>query len=237
MISAEEPTDPNHPVWIDPEGDETPDNPLDITGATVGQIARITAVDATGAPTAWEPVDMAGGDSGDLELIRYIEITETVAQVDINTDDNGQPIELKEVKIYMHIYFGADTNSKGKIWAFLNTRSSGSTTNYLWEFVTKTLADIMSNSDARYPAGYFAAFAPTNLLTDGKRLWAADVWQTTNTLPSTVSLAFWRQDNNMKGAYETHVLDAVRYIRLMAATGQMQPGTKIWVYGKKGLVE
>lgn len=32
---------------------------LGITGATPGQIAKITAVDAQGKPTAWEPVDMA----------------------------------------------------------------------------------------------------------------------------------------------------------------------------------
>ena len=43
---------------------------MDITGATVGQIAKITAVDASGAPTAWGPVDMpsGGGSSG---AVRY----------------------------------------------------------------------------------------------------------------------------------------------------------------------
>lgn len=35
-----------------------PDNALNITGATVGQIAKITAVDDFGKPTAWEAVDM-----------------------------------------------------------------------------------------------------------------------------------------------------------------------------------
>jgi hypothetical protein len=35
---------------------------LGITGATPGQIAKITAVDAQGKPTAWEPVDMAWGE-------------------------------------------------------------------------------------------------------------------------------------------------------------------------------
>lgn len=34
---------------------------IDITGATVGQIAKITAVDDSGKPTAWEPVDMPSG--------------------------------------------------------------------------------------------------------------------------------------------------------------------------------
>ena len=43
-------------VKIDPK--YLPDNPLNITSATVGQIAKITAVDDTGKPTAWESVDM-----------------------------------------------------------------------------------------------------------------------------------------------------------------------------------
>lgn len=37
------------------------DDSLGITSALVGQIAKITAVDADGKPTAWEAVDMAGG--------------------------------------------------------------------------------------------------------------------------------------------------------------------------------
>ena len=42
---------------------------MDITGATVGQIAKITAVDASGVPTAWSPADMpSGGGSG---AVRY----------------------------------------------------------------------------------------------------------------------------------------------------------------------
>ena len=42
------------------------DPSLGITGATVGQIAKITAVDDTGKPTAWEAADMpsGGGPSG-----------------------------------------------------------------------------------------------------------------------------------------------------------------------------
>lgn len=34
---------------------------MGITGAAVGQIAKITAVDASGTPTAWEPADMPSG--------------------------------------------------------------------------------------------------------------------------------------------------------------------------------
>lgn len=34
---------------------------IDITGARIGQIAKITAVDASGVPTAWAPADMPAG--------------------------------------------------------------------------------------------------------------------------------------------------------------------------------
>lgn len=37
---------------------------MGITGATVGQIAKITAVDADGKPTAWSPADMPSGGGG-----------------------------------------------------------------------------------------------------------------------------------------------------------------------------
>lgn len=39
---------------------------LGITGAQVGQIAKITAVDTDGKPTKWEPVDMAGGEISEV---------------------------------------------------------------------------------------------------------------------------------------------------------------------------
>lgn len=65
VISATQPTAESHPVWINPEGEASPtegtDISLGITSATVGQIAKITAVDENGTPTAWEPVDAASG--------------------------------------------------------------------------------------------------------------------------------------------------------------------------------
>lgn len=51
---------------------------MDITGATVGQIAKITAVDASGVPTAWSPADMPSGGSSDAVL--YTAQTLTDAQ-------------------------------------------------------------------------------------------------------------------------------------------------------------
>lgn len=75
-----QPTGDTHPVWIDPNGmpDEL-DLSLDITGATVGQIAKIAAVDASGVPTAWCPVDMP---SGVTEAYVTAAITAAIGNID-----------------------------------------------------------------------------------------------------------------------------------------------------------
>lgn len=54
--------------WADVEGDLS----LGITGAQVGQIAKITAVDTDGKPTKWEPVEMAVGGEREWEVIADI---------------------------------------------------------------------------------------------------------------------------------------------------------------------
>ena len=46
---------------------------MDITGAAVGQIAKITAVDESGKPIAWEAVDMPSGGGGVTTL--HINVT------------------------------------------------------------------------------------------------------------------------------------------------------------------
>lgn len=61
---------------------------MDITGATVGQIAKITAVDDTGKPTAWSPVDMpsVGGDETNFQLVFNQEcvLDADVSQYEVN---------------------------------------------------------------------------------------------------------------------------------------------------------
>lgn len=61
------------PGPVGPKGADGKDGAgMDVTGAKVGQIAKITAVDNAGKPTAWEPVDMSEGDSGGLRNIDLI---------------------------------------------------------------------------------------------------------------------------------------------------------------------
>ena len=63
---------------VGPQGDTGPAGPkgedgkdgagMDVTGAKVGQIAKITAVDVAGKPTGWEPVDMPSGGTYTLPI-------------------------------------------------------------------------------------------------------------------------------------------------------------------------
>lgn len=70
---------------------------LGVTGATVGQIAKITAVNASGVPTAWEPVDMpSGGDESDFEKVVEMTTPEDAAVISISTDKNGNPLSMSE---------------------------------------------------------------------------------------------------------------------------------------------
>lgn len=70
---------------------------LAMTGAEVGQIAKITAVDASGVPTAWEPVDMPSGGGGDdvWELMATVDMVQdaTYAQVSL-------PAPVKKLLVY-----------------------------------------------------------------------------------------------------------------------------------------
>lgn len=52
---------------------------MDVTGAKVGQIAKITAVDAAGKPTEWEPVDIPSG--GSWEKVADVVVPEDVDSV------------------------------------------------------------------------------------------------------------------------------------------------------------
>lgn len=64
------------------------DKSLGLTGATVGQIAKIAAVDASGVPTAWEPVDMASGGKAWTKIID-VEITEATMVFEATGLDNA----------------------------------------------------------------------------------------------------------------------------------------------------
>lgn len=156
---------------------------MGITGATVGQIAKITAVDESGVLTAWAAVDMSGGGDGPaetFELIKHIKTTEAVNEIRVNADDSGEPFELKEIQIYTQLYLQDDASSVISIR--IHSSTNGSTTNYNWPFIAAS-PYIKSNTAANYRAAYAGHFKPKDYTIDNKKYWVADTWSS-----STVSL-------------------------------------------------
>lgn len=76
------------------------------SGASIGQVAKITAVDDTGKPTAWEAVDMPSGESGEVkaweEFMRFtVDNNETtVFDFSSNGAETLESKKAKEVYIY-----------------------------------------------------------------------------------------------------------------------------------------
>ena len=119
---------------------------MDVTGATVGQIAKLSAVDASGVPTVWVAVDMpAGGGEDEWELINTISITEPVHAIDITIDSNGDAFSLKKIFIYSPLGLKADGNSQ----VFIELYSGASTAMYF-----RSMNDAIEKS----PKALFAEF-------------------------------------------------------------------------------
>lgn len=155
VISATQPTAESHPVWINPEGEASPaggtDLSLGITSATVGQIAKITAVDDSGTPTAWEAVDMPAGGGGETwEAINAITLSDAVNTVTINTDSGGNAIALKKVRILVE---GSATHNQDLF--FNNSR-------YIRAQVVGTAASVGALSAEPF-CGKMYCFAVTNI--------------------------------------------------------------------------
>lgn len=117
------PQGPQGPVGPQgPQGAAGPQGPagkdgagMDITGATVGQIAKISEVDEAGKPTAWEPVDMSGGLSSEWELVFHDEVPEDTALYKRDVDSNGNKFALTEAAVVILTKpFTDDTATAGR---------------------------------------------------------------------------------------------------------------------------
>lgn len=95
------------------------DPSLGITGAQVGQIAKIMAVDETGKPTAWEAVDAASG----------AETWELIAEIDFDVDAANDVLvwEYKNLPNYKELLYrkvslvGSTENASGIIISINNS--------------------------------------------------------------------------------------------------------------------
>ena len=81
--------------------------------ASVGQVLAVKAVDETGKPTEWEPVEIpssgGGGGSSQWKIIRDLTIAENADRVDINTDNAGGAFSLHEIQIFAYTMSYEDT--------------------------------------------------------------------------------------------------------------------------------
>ena len=95
---------------------------LNVTGATVGQTVKISAVDANGVPTAWVPVDMTAGK--ELSWIEVVDTTtsEQTQILTISTDKDGHMIsQYNALGMIATILFPADasqTSNNGAPWIY-----------------------------------------------------------------------------------------------------------------------
>lgn len=125
---------------------------MDITGASAGQIAKIAAVDASGVPTAWSPVDMPSG-GGDPRWIEVVDITteEQTRMLTISVDKDGRPIsQYNALGMIFTIFFPADatqTSNNGSPWIYPFPKTGDSSYRHIddisaWKTIdrTRTLA-------------------------------------------------------------------------------------------------
>ena len=150
---------------------------MDITGATVGQIAKIAAVDASGVPTAWEPVDMPSGGGGetweklvDASLAEAVEsvtytfdnckkvkalIAPTLASGEaysgwtrISINNVSYPLFNYKVDSTKGIYFAVDSVYPPYVQASLGTNSNAIVYGFIGGLQTTALANIAPNGVA-----------------------------------------------------------------------------------------
>lgn len=104
---------------------------MDVTGAKVGQIAKITAVDSAGKPTEWEPVDMPSGGEGrewvEIGHVTTEEDSTDSVEIAFTIDVSGAPLELRGVLIICRALFN-DTRTH---YVILQANHSQYNKNYL----------------------------------------------------------------------------------------------------------
>lgn len=103
---------------------------LGLTAATVGQTVKVKAVDASGVPTAWEPVDMPTGGELSWHLVADLTVAEAVTDVVITEDTEGNTIlQYKPIAVGIWIHIPADdtqSSDTGSLWFWVNGQNSTS---------------------------------------------------------------------------------------------------------------
>lgn len=89
---------------------------IEVTGASVGQIIVVKAVDEKGKPTEWETADLPQGGGSDgmkMELIHDIVVEESVNKMNLDMRKNGQPVYWRYLAFVFVGVFDSPTGKTG----------------------------------------------------------------------------------------------------------------------------
>ena len=97
--------------------------------AAVGQTIRVSAVDSSGKPTAWEAVDFptgggGGGGVSEWEVISTGETTEEVTAITISNDMNGNPFRLQKAALKIKVAATTSNTSEASAQVRVNVNSA-----------------------------------------------------------------------------------------------------------------
>ena len=169
---------------------------MGITGAKVGQIAKITAVDASGVPTAWAPVDMPSGGGSTVTWHDDLLAEGTiVANTAIYYDLGVTLAELREYRTFLYILKGASNVELGNL--------------YLRVGVNMNKGAIDRGSDG----GRICAFE----WVDTSKTILRQVHGYSGN-PSLITLGKFATDNNEKVGHGLGQWNSIRYVDLSAHT-------------------
>lgn len=196
-------------VWtheVVPLGSST-DISLGLTAATIGQTIKVKAVDTDGKPTAWEAVDMAGGE---LRRVKTVHVSlDDVNSIYFNVDDDNQPFSLHKVTIVMYgassntgsqkatLFFrGGDKNLGDVSQSKYDIKVNSATINYVFGFLFEIFnigrAWFGNFASGKNISGAMSCYVPSDQSADASISEVKLCWDNANTyFPNGCTIEFW----------------------------------------------
>ena len=193
---------------------------MDITGATVGQIAKITAVDASGVPTAWSPVDMPTGGGETWELLSDNTIDDDVGYIAMETPP------CKRIRAYFegHQVFSdgseTSTNFTSLTAEFAVDGNQGVRAFYLLNDISRFNSDVVSIIDFDVSTPPFASGAMNRIFPNGQNIGHAH-YPVSNEIAITDVSAITKITINPK----------YKFVQGQGSIGRFASGGRLRIYG------
>ena len=232
-----------------PKGEDGKDGAgMDVTGAKVGQIAKITAVDSAGKPTGWEPVDMPSGGTYTLPIasptvlggVKPIAKTDAMTQ-GIGVDEAGAlwtaALGRNDWEIIAHIDVAADVANNVTKWLYSNLPRykyiAYKKINLKGSTETASGCSITINGENMQPSGL--SYAKSTGAANGHGLIYVMPFGWGHVATSDSNLPNNHAVGGLTVMYNTFELtdNAITSIKLSAHNTYKIESGDIWLYGKK----